>query len=309
MALPFEHPRSREFHSARLYRAALAGALSVLLSMWVMAADRSDPPPGREVSGPIREPGFDGFIDVSRLDETTRPEFDAARVRVLSEDSRTGRGAYQLALPAGYAMRAFGVGRRSIEIFVLSGELRIGSDSLQRYDLARFPAGSGEPALASKDGAVALMFLDPPPNDAGVMQRQLERGPLVTRFDATKWRPGVAAQAAGIKLALEVQDLWLDADSGARTWLLRAGGDLAVPWERHSVIEEGYLLEGDYRLAECLDSGKVIGEYRAGGYFRRAAGIVHSGPDSGTAEGVLWLMRTPAALDVIVASGCPKHDY
>lgn len=209
--------------TSRFHCSALAGALSMLLSVWVTAASHSDAAPGREVSGPIREPGFDGFVDVSRLDETTRPEFDAARVRVLSEDSGTGRGAYHLAFPSGYSLRALGVGRRSIEVFVLSGELQVGRDSLQRYDLARFPAGSAGPALASKGGAVALIFLDPPADDGGAMQRQLARGHWVTRFDGAKWRPGVAAQAAGKKLALEVQDLWLDPDSGARTWLLRAG--------------------------------------------------------------------------------------
>jgi hypothetical protein len=42
----------------------------------------------------------------------------------------------------------------------------------------------------------------------------------------------------------------------------------------------------------------VSGDYQPGGYFRRPAGVLHSGPASGTAAGAIWLQRAPAALDV-----------
>jgi len=77
-----------------------------------------------------------------------------------------------------------------------------------------------------------------------------------------------------------------------------------VPWESHSVVEEGYLLEGDYRLSECLPEGRKDGDYLPGGYFRRPADWIHSGPDSGTDGGAIWLMRSPGALDATFHDAC-----
>lgn len=77
-----------------------------------------------------------------------------------------------------------------------------------------------------------------------------------------------------------------------------------VPWERHSTTEEGFLLEGDYRLSECLRTGSMTGDYSPGGYFHRPGGILHSGPESGTRTGAVWLMRSPGTLDLQFYTEC-----
>ena len=112
------------------------------------------------------------------------------------------------------------------------------------------------------------------------------------------------SQAAGVNVPLEVKHLKKDPWTGARTWLVRLKGGVKVPWERHSVPEEGYLLEGDYRLAECLPDGAFVGGYQPGGYFYRPGGLLHGGPESGTRRGAVWLMRSPATLDVQFYTEC-----
>jgi hypothetical protein len=79
---------------------------------------------------------------------------------------------------------------------------------------------------------------------------------------------------------------------------------MKVPWEVHSMVEEGYVMEGDYVLAECLPDRTVVGDYVQGGYFWRPGGIPHSGPESGPRNGVIWLQRSAVALDVVFYQQC-----
>jgi len=284
--------------------AVLAGALTV--AAVVLGADgAAAAPPKREASGPIREPGFDGFIDSSTLAEVSAAALPGAFVRVLSAEPGSGRSAHLARFPSGYRLDpATTMDALSMELIVLSGRLAFGSETLHEHDFAFLPSGLAMPVLASERGATALVFFDPVSGDGEAIARQRARGVYVTRYDPAKWRPGIVARDAGQALKLEVQDLKRDPDTTARTWLVRAGPNLSVPWERHSVVEEGYLIAGDYRIAECLASGHVVGNYAKGGYFRRAQGILHSGPESGTKQGVVWLLRSPAALDVRFEDVC-----
>ena len=142
------------------------------------------------------------------------------------------------------------------------------------------------------------MFTDPADPASGLGQT------FVASARSLPWRPGTVARDAGVPLDLSVKDLKNDPGSGARTWLVKIGPGVQVPWESHSVVEEGYLLEGDYRLSECLPEGRKDGDYLPGGYFRRPANWIHSGPDSGTDGGAVWLMRSPGALDATFHEAC-----
>ncbi|NJO12559.1 MAG: hypothetical protein HC872_02835, partial [Gammaproteobacteria bacterium] len=104
-----------------------------------------------------------------------------------------------------------------------------------------------------------------------------------TRFAAVPWTRSTLVGSAGADLPLQLKFLKRDEHSGARTWYVQLPAGIEIPWERHSVGEEGFLIEGDYFLNECLDSGTLSGAYRPGGYFRRAPGIAHSGPGSARA--------------------------
>jgi hypothetical protein len=81
-----------------------------------------------------------------------------------------------------------------------------------------------------------------------------------------------------------------------------------VPWETHPVSEEGYLLEGNHRIEECLPSGLKSGVYQVGGYFYRPPGLMHMGPRTFSTETHVWLVRTPAKLVDVFHESCPYAE-
>jgi hypothetical protein len=262
-----------------------------------------------QVTGPVRERGPGGQELVAYLPQQSLPEqaFDrwpGVFVRRLSEDPDTGRLAVHARLPAGWRLAGAAVPAQSVEIVVLEGALRFGAEALGPRDFAFVPPASAPPAVSSGQGAQLLLFFDPPAPDAAAVARQRQRGAYVTRFDPSRWQPASLAKSAGATADLRVMHLKKDPFTSARTWYVKLGGGMTVPWEVHSMVEEGYVMEGDYTLAECLPGGTVVGDYGPGGYFWRPGGIPHSGPESGTRGGVVWLQRSPVALDVAFFGGC-----
>jgi hypothetical protein len=270
------------------------------------------PPPGlpgtmQRMDGPVREGGMVAFVDPASLAWQPFARWPGVEVRVLSEDPASGRLAVQARFPAGWRGGPLQATTQSIEIVMLEGGLGFGADTLGRYDFAFVPPGVAPPALGSAAGARAFLFFDPPAPDAAAVQRQRGRGAYVSRFDPARWQPASVARSAGATADLKVMHLKKDPFTSARTWYVRLEGGMKVPWEVHSMVEEGVLMEGRYRLAECLPGRTVIGEYGAEGYFWRPGGIPHSGPESGPPAGgatAIWLQRSPIALDVVFYGGC-----
>ncbi len=275
------------------------------------AADASDAAvtPAEKVAAPVREAGpdgqmFVGYLPTQSLKYEPWPRWPGVRAKLLSEDTRTGRLAVQAEFPAGWTSRRLPLSAPSTDIIMLDGDLEFGTDTLGQYDFAFVPPGAIPPSMRSRGGAHALVFFDPAAPDAAAVARQRERGHYVTRFDPARWQPASLAKSAGATADLRVMHLKKDPFTTARTWYVKLGAGMTVPWEVHSMVEEGYVMEGDYRLAECLPTRTVIGEYRQGGYFWRPGGIPHSGPESGPEHGVIWLQRSPIALDVVFYAQC-----
>lgn len=240
-----------------------------------------------------------GMIALRQADEqplTALGTFGGAPARMLAEHSAAQQVAV-LELPAGWAWQPPAERAHTWELFVLEGELVWEASSLARHDYAHLPSRAPAVPLRAVAATRALLFLDPPrPSDG-------EAGRVIIH-DESAWRPGVVSERdTGIRLPLEVRDLLWVEDTGQRTWLLRAGADLVLPWERHETVEEGFVVAGDYRLVECLPEGRLAGRYRPGGYFYRPPGIIHGGPDSGSNETVIMLLRTPEALTVEFVTG------
>lgn len=227
-------------------------------------------------------------------------EFPAATARLLRND-RSGIAA-EVELPAGWQTEAPAERSHSIELLVLEGAVRwidgVTTHELERLAYLRLPAAAPWPRLVSDVGARLLVFMDAPQPGDG------EQVVSLTTEDHD-WQPGVVSKRdTGIALKLEVRDLHHVVETGRRTWLLRAGADLTLPWERHRTIEEGYLLAGDYRLVECIDGKEQAYDYRRGGYFFRAPGIIHGGPATGSTQDIVMLLRTPEKLTVEFLAGC-----
>lgn len=271
-------------------------ALILLATLWT--------PPGVAGEKGSRNPAWRNdlvvFRQVEQMAVVPLTELAIQQARILNRGA-DGRAVAVVDLPIGSTLAISEQRSWDLELLVLAGQLDWNRRTLGRYGYAFLPADEPAPVVRPVTESRALVFLDPARGNRRHFARELDTETL-------DWRPGVVAhEDTGRGLQLEVKDLFWDEATGQRTWLLRAGPDLTVPWERHTTVEEGFLLEGDYRLAECLSGGAVIGDYTPGGYFYRPAGIVHSGPESGTEHGVLWLLRTPARLTVEFVPDCPDR--
>jgi quercetin dioxygenase-like cupin family protein len=279
-------------------------ALCISLAGLALAGCTAAGPRGAKATGPIVEYDFVAFVQQQSLPLGAADAFEGVPARVLSADPSIGRYAGVLDVPKGYGRDAGAMLPLTTEFYVLEGDLRFGAERLGPRDYAFVPPGVDFPALASQAGARVLVFHAPSTPDAAALARQQAQGAYVTRDRDADWLPGTVSQAAGVDVPLDVKHLRKDPHTGARTWLVRIRPGTQVPWERHSLTEEGFLLEGDYRLAECLRAGPVTGDYTPGGYFHRPGGILHSGPESGTRTGATWLMRSPGKLDVEFYAEC-----
>jgi quercetin dioxygenase-like cupin family protein len=280
---------------------SIAGALVAALAL---AACTASGPRGTETQGPIVEYDFVAFVQEKAIPWTTSDAFEGVPARVLSADPSIGRYAAVLNVPTGYRRGDGAALPVSTELYVLEGSLRFGDDMMGARDHVFVPPGIPFPEIESESGARVLAFHAPSTPDAEALAKQQAQGYYVTLDREARWSPGTVSQAAGVNVPLEVKFLRKDPYTNARTWLVRIAPGTKVPWERHSTTEEGFLLEGDYRLAECLRTGSVTGEYAPGGYFHRPGGILHSGPEAGTRTGAVWLMRSPGTLDVQFYTEC-----
>ena len=246
--------------------------------------------------------GDDGlvlFLQTDRAASKTLDILGGVPARMLN-DSTDGRQVAVAELAPGWRHQLPAARDHTLEVLALEGELQWQSQTLGTHDHAYLPKTAPAPTLrAGENGARLLVFLDPPRASDGDYWR-------VTHTRAKSWRPGVVSQRdTGMALDLQVKDLLWVESTGQRTWLVRLGADFEVPWEVHDSAEEGFLLEGDYHLDECLPGGPMRGEYRADGYFYRPGGIAHGGPESGSNNGALWLLRSPRNLTVEFLGACP----
>lgn len=232
-------------------------------------------------SGP-RDVPYPAFMQLEDLEYTFLAELPGIRAKRLSGDLRTGRFSALLYLPEGWRWNTGAAPGKSVEIYVLAGEITLADLELKPGNHAYLPPGSTGMSLTTTDGAQVLYFLDEG-NPKGVIQT-----PLFMSREVVPWRP---AEGGLLGSGLEEKELRDDPGSGARTWLLKVPPDAELPWQQSTVALEGFLLSGEVDHSECVDGKAVTGTYVAGGYFKRSAGAVHGSPRAGSGSGGTWLLR------------------
>ena len=275
-----------------------------LLCLTVSLAAGGAAAPPQPVTGPLYEGGMVGYLQQQSLAYRPLKRWPGVRAKILSEDAASGRLAVYAEFHRGWTGKSLPVVAQSIDIVMLDGSLDFGAETLGPRDFAFVPPGATPPPLDARATTHALVFFDPPAPDAAAVVKEREHGAYVTRFDPAHWEPAALAKNAGAKADLRIMPLKTDRYTTARTWYVTLSGGMTMPWEVHSMTEEGYLLEGGYALAECLPGRTVLGDYEPGGYFWRPGRIPHSGPDSGPRGEVIWLQRSPVALDVVFYQDC-----
>lgn len=236
------------------------------------------------VSSPGARVPYPAFIQAGELEPVFTAALPGTRAQPLFLNGREGVASLLLTLPADWEWNAGGAPGKSVEIYVLEGEIRLGEVTLQSGNYAWLPPGSTSLPMSTEAGARLLYFLD----DAD--RRAMIRTPLFTSREVVPWQPVVGS---GGNVQRKV--LRSDPGSGATTTLVRvAPGTRDTGWRASSVATEGYLLSGDYRVSACVGGEAVTGDYAPGGYFRRPAGAVTGGPEAGSETGAEWLVREAA---------------
>lgn len=232
-------------------------------------------------SGPPQTP-YPAFVQADELPDIFIAGMPGVRAQQLAGNPSTRRTSNRIQLPEGWNFTTGASPGKSVEIFVLAGEVQVGPLLMGSGGYAYVPPGSNGMQLATRDGAVLMYFLDDA-NDSAVIQT-----PLLMDSNLLKWTP---VSEDPNELGRSVKVLRADPGSGARTWLEKIDPIATLPWQQSSVTREGYLVSGTYRDGECVDGEALAGDYLPGGYFHRTPGAVSGGPEAGTATSAVWFMR------------------
>ena len=220
-------------------------------------------------------------------------------VKLLSRDASSGAVSLIARLPAGWR-NAAGHHDNDMEMFVLSGAVKSGDRRFTERCFTYVPAGvSYGPVVVEKE-TTALWFFDGDASfKASTMSRAGAAAERRVEFKNYFDEPWEAAVENGFSKqhGIFMKILKRLPNDGPMTWV--AGSFAGRPprrYEAHPSAEEGWLLEGEFNLAECLPEGLKVWHMTGGSYFYRPPNIRHIGPNSGSRSYAIWLFRTPAKL-------------
>lgn len=222
---------------------------------------------------------YPAFVSVDELPDMFIAGLPGVRAKPLvGATGDTPGGGYRIDLPSTWQGTSGASPGKSLEIFVISGELSVADIKLKRGGYAYLPPGTLGFNLKSATGARVLYFLD------DVDPTAVIRTPLILESGVLEW------QETG-NMGLATKELRADPGTGARAWLLRIEPDAEVPWESSSSNREGYFVAGSYSHSECVAGEPATDIYAPGGYVYRPAHSINGGPESVATATSIWFFR------------------
>jgi len=229
-------------------------------------------------SGPPVVP-YPAFVNVDALPDMFIGGLPGVRAKPLAGAmGDSAGGGYRIDLPSTWQGTSGASPDKTLEIFVIEGELSVADIKLKRGGYAYLPPGTLGFKLKSSTGARILYFLDDIDPNAVI------RTPLVLESSLLDW------EGAGNE-GLATKELRKDPGTGARTWLLRIEPGSEIPWQSSTSIREGYFLAGNYTHSECVAGEPATDIYGPGGYVYRPANSISGGPESAAAVTSVWFFR------------------
>jgi hypothetical protein len=238
---------------------------------------------------------------------------DGVRVKILSLENQSGACSLLVEMPPQTSRTKRGFHTSDVEIFVIDGELKIGDAVLSSRCYSFIPAGMVYAPVETEKGCTALFFFNTGPDftesDRSTSQAKIGTFIACKNYYEEGWEVGNLRDEFKSSPPLFLKVLRQDEATGARTWITGViGGHPRYAWQVHPMWREGFLLEGEYTIAECLLQGKQTVTYQYGGYFFRPANIAHVGPESGPNGYAIWLFRSPKMLQARIydQDECPN---
>jgi hypothetical protein len=209
--------------------------------------------------------------------------------KTLSADDTDGSSTCIVRYPAGWAREAPEALSTHEEFLVLDGSIEINGRRHERHTYAFLPAHYPRGSVRSATGAVLLtMFHGAPRIVAGNGAATFDERLLIEYVNplTMDWDPGLVDPQLAKGVA--IKPLRTDPYTGEVSFLYcspphRVPAGMAKPQWTHPMVEELYVLEGDYVWAD-------LGRMRPGGYAWWRENVYH-GP-SGTDTGYHLFVRT-----------------
>jgi len=222
---------------------------------------------------------YPAFVRVDEIPDVFIAGLPGVRAKgLVGADSDSAGGGYRIDLPSSWQGTSGASPDKTLEIFVIDGELSVADVSLKRGGYAYLPPGTLGFKLKSSTGARILYFLD------DIEPTAVIKTPLILESGQIDWED---TDVEGIA----VKELRADPGSGARTWLQRIEPGATIPWQSSNANREGYLVVGNYTHSECVGSEVATDVYFPGGYVYRPAHSIHGGPASFAAITSIWFFR------------------
>jgi hypothetical protein len=218
-----------------------------------------------------------------------RPDVES---KVLSRDAEDGSSTCIVRYPAGWTRERAEHLAAHEEFLVLEGALEINGRRYDTHTYGFLPAGYVRERARSERGAVLLtMFYGEPLASAGATAKRHDERLLVEHVNPLEmeWDPGLVDPQLARGVA--IKPLRTDPYTGETSFLYcspphRVPAGMAKPQWTHPMVEELYVLEGEYVWAD-------LGRMRRGGYAWWRENVYH-GP-SGTDTGYHLFVRTIGA--------------
>jgi hypothetical protein len=216
---------------------------------------------------------------------------DDVESKTLSRDDQDGSSTMIVRYPAGWARKDAECLLAHEEFLVLDGSIEISGQRYDRHQYGFLPAGFLREQASSPHGAVLLTMWYGEPRatrDDAERSRLYDERLLVRHVDplSMDWDPGLVDPQLAKGVA--IKPLRTDPDTGEVSFLYsspphRVPAGMAKPQWTHPMVEELYVLEGEYCWAD-------LGIMRRGGYAWWRENVYH-GP-SGTETGYNLFVRT-----------------
>jgi Domain of unknown function (DUF4437) len=225
---------------------------------------------------------YPAFVQADDLPDIFLAGMPGVRAKQFAGDPRSRRTSNRLLLPTDWKGSTGASPGKSVELFVVAGEITLGSMTMKTGSYAYIPPGFTGSNIETSSGAAILFFLDDANPDAVIQT------PLLLDSNLLDWK---AASDEPEDFGFSVKELRMDPGSGVRISLLRIDPGAIQLWRQTSKTEEGYLLSGNYRHSECVNGEVLTHDYLPGGYFARPGGAVHGGPESMAITSSIWYLR------------------
>ena len=238
---------------------------------------------------------YPAFVQSDELADVFIAALPGIRGKQFAGDLNSRRASYQITFPADWKGSTGAAPGKSVEMFVLDGEITLGSMTMKSASYVFIPPGFTGTNISTMSGAVALYFVDDP-NPASVIQT-----PILLDSNMLDWQP---TSEDPEDFGFSVKELRMDPGSGDRVWLMRIDPGASQRWRQSSATEDGYLVSGNYRHSECVEGESLTHDYLPGGYFARPAGAIHGGPEAQALSSSVWFLRRMGEGEVQTFSAC-----